>query len=50
MSYDQELREFRRVLDEMAIVGHPRREAELAELERLINLYPDEAARMLGRS
>lgn len=49
MSYDQELREFRRILDEMTIVGHPRRDAELAELRRLIERYPDEAREMFAK-
>lgn len=46
MSYDSELREFRRVLDEMTIVGYPKRDAELAELDRLICKHPDEARRI----
>jgi hypothetical protein len=46
MSYDQELTEFRRILDEMTVVGHLRRDAELAELHRLIGRYPDEARKI----
>ncbi|MCO6011141.1 hypothetical protein NE236_39915 [Actinoallomurus purpureus] len=49
MSYDQELTEFRRILDEMTVVGHLRRDAELAELHRLIGRYPDEAREMCAK-
>lgn len=49
MSYDQELTEFRRILDEMTVVGHLRRDAELAELRRLIERYPDEARAIFAR-
>ena len=48
MSYDQELTEFRRILDEMTVVGHLRRDAELAELHRLIERYPDEARQIFA--
>lgn len=33
----------------MSTVGHPRREEELAELDRLIRRYPDQARGMLSR-
>lgn len=49
MSYDQELSEFRRILDEMTVVGHPKREDELTELQRLIVRYPDEARAIWSR-
>lgn len=44
--YACEIAELRRVLDETTIVGHPRRDEELAELVRLITRCPDEAQRM----
>jgi hypothetical protein len=46
--YARELNELRRVLDEASVVGHPRREAELTELRRLIGRYTDEARAILG--
>ncbi|GAA4628703.1 hypothetical protein GCM10023196_046150 [Actinoallomurus vinaceus] len=49
MSYDQELTEFRRILDEMTVVGHLRRDAEIAELHRLIQRYPDEAREICAK-
>lgn len=49
MSYDQELTEFRQILDEMPVVGHLRRDAELAELHRLIGRYPDEAREICAK-
>ncbi|MFL6057231.1 MAG: hypothetical protein ACJ72W_30690 [Actinoallomurus sp.] len=49
MSYDQELAEFRQILDEMPVVGHLRRDAELAELHRLIGRYPDEAREICAK-
>jgi hypothetical protein len=45
--YARELMALRQVLEESPVVGHPRREAELAELRRLITRYPDEARDML---
>jgi hypothetical protein len=47
--YARELSELRRVLDESPVVGLPRREAELAELRRLIERYPREAREILRR-
>ena len=49
MSYDGELAEFRQVLDDLEVVGYPKRVVQLAELERLIKLYPDEARALLRR-
>jgi hypothetical protein len=49
MSYDQELTEFRQILDEITVVGHLRRDAELAELHRLIGRYPDEAQEICAK-
>jgi hypothetical protein len=49
MSYDQELTEFRQILDEMTVVGHLRRDAELAELHRLIGRYPEEAREICAK-
>jgi hypothetical protein len=46
--YARELNELRRVLDESPVVGHPRRDAELAELRRLIGRYADEARAILS--
>jgi hypothetical protein len=45
--YARELVELRRVLDESPVVGHPRRDAELAELRRLVTRYPEEARHIL---
>lgn len=45
--YARELSALRRVLEESSVVGHPRRDAELSELRRLITRYPDEARDML---
>jgi hypothetical protein len=45
--YAWELSELRKVLDESSVAGFPRREAELAELRRLIGRYPAEAREML---
>ena len=45
--YERELNELRRVLDESPVVGYPRRDAELAELRRLIERYPAEARAIL---
>jgi hypothetical protein len=45
--YARELSALRQVLEESSVVGHPRRDAELAELGRLITRYPDEARAML---
>ncbi|GAA4635893.1 hypothetical protein GCM10023196_083380 [Actinoallomurus vinaceus] len=47
--YERELAELRKAL-ELPIVGHPRREAELAELRRLIDKYVDDARRMLAET
>jgi hypothetical protein len=49
VSYDQELSEFRQLLDEMTVVGHLRRDAELAELHRLIGRYPAEAREICAK-
>ena len=49
MSYDGELAEFRQVLDSVEVAGSPRRGAELAELRRLMERYPDEAQEFLAR-
>ncbi|MEV5748711.1 hypothetical protein AB0L00_12925 [Actinoallomurus sp. NPDC052308] len=49
MSYDQELSEFRQILDDLTVVGHLRRDAELAELHRLIGRYPDEAREICAK-
>ena len=48
--YARELSELRRVLEESAVVGHPRRDAEIAELRRLITRYPEEARDILQTS
>lgn len=45
--YARELDALRRVLDESPVVGRPRREAELAELRRLVERYPSEAREFL---
>jgi hypothetical protein len=45
--YAWELAELRKVLDESPVAGFPRRDAELAELRRLIGRYPAEARAML---
>lgn len=47
--YMRELSELRRVLEESPVVGHPRRDAELSELHRLIGRYPAEARDILGQ-
>ncbi|GAB3988334.1 hypothetical protein GCM10029978_110450 [Actinoallomurus acanthiterrae] len=44
--YERELAELRRAL-ELPVVGHPRRDAELTELRRLIGKYVEDAHRML---
>jgi hypothetical protein len=44
--YERELAELRKAL-ELPVVGHPRREAELTELRRLIEKYVEDARRML---
>jgi hypothetical protein len=49
VSYDEELAEFRQILDEMTVVGHMSRAQELAELERLARRYPVEAKAMITR-
>ncbi len=48
--YARELSELRRVLDESPVVGHLRRDAEIAELRRLITRYPAEARDILQTS
>ena len=45
--YAKELGEMRKVLDTAPVVGLPREEAELAELERLIEKYPERAHELL---
>ncbi|MEV0402992.1 hypothetical protein [Actinoallomurus sp. NPDC050550] len=45
--YERELAELRKAL-ELPIVGHPRRDAELAELRRLVGKYVDDARRLVG--
>lgn len=45
--YARELGALRRLLDESPVVGRPRREAELAELRRLVERYPREAREYL---
>ncbi|WP_433187757.1 hypothetical protein [Actinoallomurus sp. CA-150999] len=49
MSLGDQISEFRRLLDEVSVVGQPNREAQLAILERLINLFPEEARAILAR-
>lgn len=45
--YARELSALRRLLDESPVVGRPRREAELADLRRLVERYPREAREFL---
>ena len=47
--YAHELAEMRKVLDTAPVVGLPRKEAELAELARLVEKFPDEAEVYLTR-
>lgn len=48
MSYDDELAEFRQLLDNAPVVGHPLpREQELITLAQLIERYPADAREML---
>lgn len=49
MSLGDDLADFRRTLDELEVVGYPTRAVQLAELERLIKLFPDEARALLRR-
>jgi hypothetical protein len=49
MSLGDQIGDFRRLLDEVSVVGQPNREAQLATLERLIHLFPDEAREILAR-
>lgn len=46
-SYERALDDFRSVLDNTEVVGWPKRNAELYELERLIAKYPVEARQFL---
>lgn len=41
------LDEFQAVLDTAPVVGWPRKDAELAELARLVGKFPDEARKLL---
>lgn len=45
----RQVADFYAFLDGVDVVGYPKRDAELAQLERLISLYPDDARRLLGR-
>lgn len=45
--YAEELTAFRQMLAEADVVGWPKRDAELAELERLVAKYPAEARQFL---
>ncbi|MCO6010540.1 hypothetical protein NE236_36840 [Actinoallomurus purpureus] len=49
MSIGNQVGDFRRLLDEVSVVGNPNREAQLAALERLIHLFPDETRAILAR-
>ncbi|MCO6010089.1 hypothetical protein NE236_34495 [Actinoallomurus purpureus] len=49
MSLADEVGDFRRMLDEVSVVGHPSRKAQLTALERLIHLFPEEARAILAR-
>ncbi|GAB3964958.1 hypothetical protein GCM10029978_026620 [Actinoallomurus acanthiterrae] len=49
MSLGDQIGDFRRLLDEVSVVGRPNRQAQLAALERLIHLFPDEARPILAR-
>jgi len=49
-SYDRELRALRDTLDGVDVVGHVRRDAELAELKRLARKYPEETRRLLDQA
>lgn len=48
MSYDEELREFRKAMDEWRPVGIMGREQELFTLAQLIERYPEQAREMLA--
>ena len=47
--YEEALADIRRTLDTTEVVGWPKRNAELYELERLVRKYPAEARRLIGR-
>jgi hypothetical protein len=49
MSLGDQIGDFRRLLDEVSVVGQPNREAQLVTLERLIHLFPGEARKILAR-
>ncbi|MEV5704079.1 hypothetical protein [Actinoallomurus sp. NPDC052274] len=47
MSYDEELRGFRKAMDEWVPVGHMSRDQELLQLAQLIERYPEQARESL---
>lgn len=49
-AYGNALADLRNVLETKPVVGWPKREAELFELERLIQLYTSEARQILDRT
>lgn len=48
-TYAEELAATREVLATTEVVGHPHREAELYELERLVSKYPAETLQIIDR-
>jgi hypothetical protein len=44
------LADFYRMLDTIEVVGRPRRHHEIAELDRLIELYPDTARKLMDHA
>ena len=48
-SYGEELRRMREMLDTVPVVGFPKAQAELLQLESLIERYPIEAKQILAK-
>ena len=47
--YESALRDMRQTLDEVEIVGYPKRHSELIQLRHLLEQYPTEAREILAQ-